>query len=193
MITYIDTSTLLKLIIDENGSERAMTIWSSTDAVASVNLIVVEARAALAAAKRDRRLTETQHRSAVAELEALVEDLHIVPVTEELVASAAELADDEGLRGYDAVHLAAALDCRSDRAQQRRHCALRRRCTPWAAHRQPAWKLKPAHTDRRSLGGIPGHSAWAEAAHFRRRVVRVCAAPIWSVCSIGQLDATVPV
>jgi predicted nucleic acid-binding protein len=109
VITYIDTPTLLELIIEENGSERAMTIWSSADAVASVNLIVVEARAALAAAKRVRRLTETQHRSAVAELEALVSDLHIVPVTDELVASAAELADDEGLRGYDAVHLAAAL------------------------------------------------------------------------------------
>ena len=109
MITYIDTSTLLKLIIDENGSERAMTIWSTADAVASVNLIVVEARAALTTAKRVRRLTETQHRSAVAELEKLVSDLHIVPVTDELVASAAELADDEGLRGYDAVHLAAAL------------------------------------------------------------------------------------
>ena len=109
MITYIDTSTLLKLIIDENGSERALTIWSTADAVASVNLIVVEARAALAAAKRVRRLTEAQHRSAVAQLEALVSDLHIVPVTVELVASAAELTDEEGLRGYDAVHLAAAL------------------------------------------------------------------------------------
>jgi uncharacterized protein len=109
VITYIDTSTLLKLIIDEDGSERAMTIWSSADAVVSVNLIVAEARAALAAARRVRRLTDAQHRSAVIELDALVSDLHIVPVTDELVASAAELADEEGLRGYDAVHLAAAL------------------------------------------------------------------------------------
>lgn len=109
MITYVDTSTLLKLIIDENGSERAMAIWATADVLASVNLIVVEARAALAAAKRVRRLSDAQHRCAVAELEALVSDLHIVPVTDELVASAAELADDEGLRGYDAVHLAVAL------------------------------------------------------------------------------------
>jgi predicted nucleic acid-binding protein len=109
VITYVDTSTLLKLIIDENGSERAITIWSSADAVASVNLIAVEARAALAAAKRVRRLTEAQHRSAIAELEALISDLHIVPVTDDLVASAGELADAEGLRGCDAVHLAAAL------------------------------------------------------------------------------------
>ncbi len=109
MITYVDTSTLLKLIIDENGSDRAMKIWSSADAVASGSLIAVEARAALAAATRGRRLTEVQLRAAVAELEALVSDLHIVPVTDDLVARAAELADTEGLRGYDAVHLAAAL------------------------------------------------------------------------------------
>ena len=109
MITYIDTSTLLKLIIDEEGSERAMTIWSSADVVASVNLLAVEARAALSAARRVRRLTDAQHRSAVTELDALMSDLHIVQVTDELVASAAKLADEEGLRGYDAVHLAAAL------------------------------------------------------------------------------------
>jgi predicted nucleic acid-binding protein len=109
VITYIDTSTLLELIIDEDGSERAMTIWASADAVASVSLIVVEARAALAAARRLRRLTKAQHRSAVTELEALVGDLHIVPVTAELVASVAELTEEEGLRGYDAVHLVGAL------------------------------------------------------------------------------------
>ena len=109
MITYIDTSTLLKLIIEEDGSERAMTIWVSADAVASVSLIVVEARAALAAAKRVGRLTDAQLRSAVLELDALVKELHVVEVTDELVVSAAELAEDEGLRGYDAVHLAAAL------------------------------------------------------------------------------------
>ena len=109
MVTYVDTSTLLKLIVDEEGSERALTIWSSADAVASANLIEVEARAALAAAKRGRRLTAAQLRSAIAELGALVSDLHIVPVRDELVASAGELAGAEGLRAYDAVHLAAAI------------------------------------------------------------------------------------
>ena len=39
MITYVDTSTLFKLIIDEEGSDRAALIWSSADAVAAVTLI----------------------------------------------------------------------------------------------------------------------------------------------------------
>jgi uncharacterized protein len=109
VITYIDTSTLLKLIIDEDGSAAAQTIWQAADAVAAVSLITVEARAALAAAHRVRRLSQAQLRSAVTELEAMVDDLHIVPVTDELVASAAELAEADALRGYDAIHLAAAL------------------------------------------------------------------------------------
>jgi hypothetical protein len=50
----------------------------------------------------------------------LVGDLHTVPVTDELVASAAELAEDEGLRGYDAIHLAAALTVLISAAAARR-------------------------------------------------------------------------
>lgn len=109
MITYVDTSSLLKLVIDENGSERAELIWDSADALASVALVVVEGRAALAAAQRAGRLGTGQHREARHEFAALVEELTIVEVTEELIADAADLAEEEALRGYDAVHLAAAL------------------------------------------------------------------------------------
>lgn len=109
MITYVDTSTLIKLIVDEEGSERAELIWQSADSVVSVGLVVVEARAALAAAARGQRLSTAQLRGAKTELAAFVDDLHLVKVTEELIESAAQLAEAESLRGYDAVHLAAAL------------------------------------------------------------------------------------
>ncbi len=109
MITYVDTSSLIKLIVDEEGSERAELIWRSADSVASVSLVVVEARAALAAAERARRLSVAQLRVAKTELAAFVDDLHLVEVTEDLIERAAQLAETESLRGYDAVHLAAAL------------------------------------------------------------------------------------
>ena len=101
MITYVDTSTLIKLIVDEEGSDRAELIWQSADSVASVSLVVVEARAALAAAARGQRLSTAQLHVAKTELAAFVDDLHLVEVTEELVESAAQLAEDrvaEGLR-----------------------------------------------------------------------------------------------
>lgn len=114
MIAYVDTSSLLKLLIDEDGSDRAELIWNAADVVASAALIVVEARAALAAATRGARLTAVQRRTVKGELVALVEDLTIVEITEDLIVDAAELAEREALRGYDAVHLAAALTVGAD-------------------------------------------------------------------------------
>lgn len=109
MITYVDTPSLLKLLIDEDGSERAGLIWDTADVLAGSALIVVEARAALAAAERGARLTAAQHHEAEGELAALVDELSIVEVTEQLIAEASDLAQQEALRGYDAVHLASAL------------------------------------------------------------------------------------
>jgi predicted nucleic acid-binding protein len=109
VIAYVDTSTLIKLIVDEEGPDRAELIWQSADSVASVSLVVVEARAALAAAARGNRLSADQLHVAKTESAAFVDDLHLVEVAEELIDNAAQLAETESLRGYDAVHLAAAL------------------------------------------------------------------------------------
>jgi len=109
VIIYVDTSTLIKLIVEEAGSDRAELIWQTADSLASARLIVVEAHAALAAAARSQRLSADQFEASKMELAAFVGDLHLVEVTEELVDDAAELAEVEALGGYDAVHLAAAL------------------------------------------------------------------------------------
>ena len=109
MITYVDTSSLLKLLIDEDGSERAELIWDTAHVLAGSALIVVEASAALAAAEQDARPTAAQHRNAKGELAPLLDELSIVEVTEQLIADAADLAEQEAPRGYDAVHLASAL------------------------------------------------------------------------------------
>lgn len=109
MITYVDTSSLIKLVIDEDGSPQAGVIWDSADFVASATLVVVEGRAALAAARRGGRLDSHQYRQAREEFHALVGALLVVEITEKLASEAADLAESESLRGYDAVHLAAAL------------------------------------------------------------------------------------
>lgn len=109
MITYVDTSSLIKLVIDEVGSTQVGVIWDSADVVASATLVVVEGRAALAAAQRGGRLDSRRYRQAREEFNALVDALLLVKITEKLVSNAADLAESESLRGYDAVHLAAAL------------------------------------------------------------------------------------
>jgi predicted nucleic acid-binding protein len=114
VLTYVDTSTLIKLIVDEEGSDRADLIWESADALASVALIEVEARATLAAAHRGGRLTTSQLRATRKNLGLLLSEVHLVDAIGPLVAQAADLAEAESLRGYDAVHLAAALSVQAD-------------------------------------------------------------------------------
>jgi predicted nucleic acid-binding protein len=109
VITYVDTSTLLKRLLDEAGSSEADVIWNTADVLASARTVVVEARAALAAAQRARRLSAAQHRVTKAELAQLLEELTMIEITDALIQQAADLAEAEALRGYDAVHLAAAL------------------------------------------------------------------------------------
>ena len=47
MIAYVDTSTLIKLLIDEVGTAEAAVIWDQPDTLVTVRIAHVEARAAL--------------------------------------------------------------------------------------------------------------------------------------------------
>ena len=54
------------------------------------------------------RLNRTQLAAAVVELESIITEIDHIEVTEALARRAGELAQAHSLRGYDAVHLAAA-------------------------------------------------------------------------------------
>jgi predicted nucleic acid-binding protein len=77
VITYVETSALIKSLIDEPGSDRAGRIWDGADSLVSVSLVEVEARAALAAADRAGRVTAAQHRQATRSLMDLIEQIEI--------------------------------------------------------------------------------------------------------------------
>ncbi len=109
MITYVDTSTLLKRLLMEDGSDEADTIWNAADVLVSAVAVVVEARAALAAARRAKRLTAAELRYAKEGLVELLDELTLVEITEDLAIAAGDVAEAEALRGYDSIHLAAAL------------------------------------------------------------------------------------
>lgn len=108
MIAYFDTSAVVPLLVVEPGSARAASLWAGADRVVSVRLLYPEARAALAQAERLGRLTARQLRDAVAELDSLFEEIDILEVDDALARRAGDLAEALRLRGYDAVHLAAA-------------------------------------------------------------------------------------
>jgi predicted nucleic acid-binding protein len=108
VIAYFDTSAVVPLLITEPGSARAASLWDSADRVVSVRLIYPETRAALAQAERLGRLTARQLRDAVTAFDSLFEEIDLAEVDDALARRAGDLAEARRLRGYDAVHLAAA-------------------------------------------------------------------------------------
>jgi hypothetical protein len=105
---------LVKLVVVEDGSEVAAELWGSAYPAASSILAYPEGRAALAAARRLDRLGADDHRKALADFEDLYADLATVGVDQELAVRAGRYAEDQGLRGYDSVHLATALELGDD-------------------------------------------------------------------------------
>jgi predicted nucleic acid-binding protein len=108
VITYVDTSTMIKLLIDEDGTDEAARIWDEPDVVATARIGHVEAIAALAAARRQERISAATFGRALEGLELLWSQVSVVEIDEQVSRFAGDLAIAHGLRGYDAVHLAAA-------------------------------------------------------------------------------------
>jgi len=108
VIAYFDTSSVIPLLVLEPASAVCTRVWNDADRVVSVRLLEPEARATLATARRARRLTAAQLTKAISDLDALLAEIDHIEVTPALAHQAGALAQAHALRGYDAVHLAAA-------------------------------------------------------------------------------------
>jgi uncharacterized protein len=98
----------------EPGSQTVSDVWTAADRVVASRLLYPEARAALAAAHRSGRIPKALYRGRREALEVLWDQLDVVEITSTLARSAGDLAERYALRGYDAVHLAVALQVRPD-------------------------------------------------------------------------------
>jgi len=112
VIAYLDTSSLVKLYIDESGSEEVRHLVERATAAATCVIAYPETRSAFARLERGGFLGHESHAHLRGVFDA--EWLHLlrVPITESLCKQAGDLAHKHGLRGFDSVHLAAFLDLR---------------------------------------------------------------------------------
>lgn len=108
-VAYLDSSALVKLVVEEPGSEQAARLWDGADAVFTSRIGHPEVRAALAAARRNGRLDADTHRRAKTSWGEFRQALRLVELTPRVEDDAADLAERHGLSGFDAVHLASAL------------------------------------------------------------------------------------
>ena len=108
MIVYADTSALVKLFVREESSDATRKMLWGARVLGTGLLTRAELGSALARGAQRGYLSTEEAREARHRLETVWVSWVHVAMTEALVSRAEEMAWEYGLRGYDAVHLAAA-------------------------------------------------------------------------------------
>jgi len=113
VILYLETSSLVKLYVRERGSDEVRELMGSAEIVATSLVSYAEARAAFARVFRQKGLSAAAFRSIKEALEEDWSRCFVLIPTIETAKAAGGLAEKHALRGFDALHLAAALDLRT--------------------------------------------------------------------------------
>ena len=108
-LVYFDASALVKLVVEEAGTDLAVELWDGCDAALASRLAYPEVCAALAAAGRNHDLSAAELDVAQSMWDEFWLAVRPVELTRHVEQRAGELARRHGLRGADAVHLASAL------------------------------------------------------------------------------------
>jgi uncharacterized protein len=108
-LVYFDSSALVKLVVEETGTELVAELWDGCDAALASRLAYPEVRAALAAAARNHDLDNGKLTAAEGAWEEYWHAVRAVELTPAVAQHAGDLAREHDLRGADAVHLASAL------------------------------------------------------------------------------------
>lgn len=109
---FLDSSALVKRVVRETGSAWVEGLFTPAQAhdIFVVSIARVEVVAAITRRARAGSLSPDDASAACAQFEAdLAADCQTVDVTETLITLAVTLARTHGLRGYDAIQLAAAV------------------------------------------------------------------------------------
>lgn len=108
-LVYFDASALVKLVVDEEGSDLAAALWDGCDSALSSRLSYPEVRSALAAAAREHRIDTRSLKRVQRDWERFWSTIQPVELSAAVEHHAGDLASALSLRGADAVHLASAL------------------------------------------------------------------------------------
>jgi hypothetical protein len=110
LIAYLDPSALVKLFLDEDESGLAREVWRSDVPAVTSRISQVELACAIEAAVRDARLSRGDVDPGVVDGTVLWSRADAVEADPVVIGTAAILGMRHGLRGFDAVHVASAVE-----------------------------------------------------------------------------------
>ena len=112
MILYLDTSSLVKLYVEETASADVEALVVSAEVTGTSLIAYAEARAAFARRFRENAFSSKDYNRLRSRFGSDWKNFLSIHVTREIVRMAGDLAEKHGLRGFDAVHLASAVTLR---------------------------------------------------------------------------------
>jgi predicted nucleic acid-binding protein len=112
VILYLDTSSLVKLYVEETASADVQGLVGSAEVTGTSLIAYAEARAAFARRFRENAFSDRDYNRLRSRFDSDWKNFLSIQVTREIVRMAGEMAEKHGLRGFDAIHLASALTLR---------------------------------------------------------------------------------
>jgi uncharacterized protein len=103
---YLDTSSLVKLYVEEAGSDDVRDLVGQAAVITTSMVAYAETRAALARLRRSGDLSPAKFAAAKRDFEAQWPAFLTLEVTTGVSREAGDLAERYALRGFDALHLA---------------------------------------------------------------------------------------
>jgi len=105
-VTYLDTSSLVKLYANEPGTDTVRALVDRADLIATSSITYSEVRSTLARYRREKIWTAAEHASIKKQFQTDWAAYFTIGVTDSLTEAAGDLAEQHALRGCDAIHLA---------------------------------------------------------------------------------------
>ena len=111
-MNYFDTSALIKLFVDERGSERVSRLVRQARSVATAKIAYAEVYAGLARRRRSGDLSVAEYDRTRRLFELEWHGYIRLDLRDDILVLARDLTQRHPLRGFDAIHLASALNLR---------------------------------------------------------------------------------
>lgn len=110
---YLDTSALIKRFVNEKGSPLVQSLVQQREPVATAKIAYAEIFAGFARKLREGYLSKTLHALACRQFERDWQSYLRMELQDDILFLARDLVQRHPLRGFDAVHLASALNLKS--------------------------------------------------------------------------------
>jgi uncharacterized protein len=109
MISYLDTSAIVKFYISEAYSQKVREILDLSDVLATSCIAYVETISAFTRINNESKLNVSDYKNVILNFKKDWEDLFILKIDDTIIKTAGRFIESYQIKGYDSIHLASAV------------------------------------------------------------------------------------